>query len=99
MTRQVRPRPDPAAQLEPVDAGKHDVEDHEAGALALDQPASRVAVAGLERAEAVPLEIAEDHLADDRLVVHDEDGRGHPDIVGDISYRRMNSPRARLATL
>ena len=63
-----------------------------------DQATRGVAVAGLERAEAVPLEVAKHHLADDRLVVDDEDGRAHPDIVGDISYRSMNSPR-RLATL
>ena len=94
MTGSSERAPDPAAELEPVDAGEHDVEDHEAGALALDELAGRVAVAGLERAEAVPLEIAEHHLADDGLVVDDENGRAHPDIVGDISYKGMNSPRA-----
>jgi hypothetical protein len=44
--------------------------------LALDQPSCGVAVTGLERAVAVALEVADDDLADDRLVVDDEDG-GH----------------------
>ena len=65
---------DPAAELEPVRAGEHQVEDDEIEARALDQPRARVAVAGLERAVALTGEIADDDLAHDRLVVDDEDG-------------------------
>ena len=41
----------------------------------LDQLAGAVAVAGLERREPVPLQVADDHVADDRLVVDDEHRR------------------------
>jgi hypothetical protein len=45
-----------------------------------DQRASEVAVTGLERAVALALEVANDDLANDRLVVDDEN-RGHTSIV------------------
>ena len=91
--RQVGARPDPAAELEPVDPRQHDVEDHEPRALGLEQLPGGGAVAGLERAEAVALEVAQDDLADDRLVVNDEHGGAHRDIVRHIPYRGMNCRR------
>ena len=55
--------------------GQHHVEHDERRVGGLDQLAGAVAVAGLERREAVALQVADDHVADDRLVVDDEDGR------------------------
>ena len=74
--RQLGARADPAAELEPVRARKHHVEDDEVGRVALEQLARAVAVGGLERPVALPLEVADDDLADRRLVVDDENG-GH----------------------
>ena len=48
--------------------------------MLFDQRASEVAVTGLERAVALALEVANDDLANDRLVVDDEN-RGHTSFV------------------
>ena len=77
---QVRARPDPAAEREPVGAGQHHVEHDEVRRIALEQLARAVAVRRLERPVALALEVADDDLAHDRLVVDDEDGR-HVRIV------------------
>jgi hypothetical protein len=48
--------------------------------MLFDQRASEVAVTGLERLVALALEVANDDLANDRLVVDDEN-LGHAPIV------------------
>ena len=73
--REVRARADPAAELEPVRAREHHVEDDEVGLGALDRVAGGVAVARLERPVPFAGEVADDHLANDRLVVDHENGR------------------------
>ena len=62
-------------RAQPVGAGQHHVEHDEVGWTAFDQLARRVAVAGLERVEAVALEVASDDVAHDRLVVDDQHRR------------------------
>ena len=69
-------RADPAAQLEPVRPRQHHVEHDQVGSSRLDERARIVAVACLERRVPLALEVAHDDLADDRLVVDDENG-GH----------------------
>ena len=76
ITGSSRARADPAAELEAVRSGQHDVEHDEVGRLALDERAGVVAVVRLERRVPLALEVAHDDLAHDRLVVDDEDG-GH----------------------
>ena len=84
---ELRAPPDPAAELEPVRAGKHEVEDDERRARAFQELAGAVSVGGLERAVALPLEVAAHDLADDRLVVDDENG-GHVRIQAHRSLRK-----------
>jgi hypothetical protein len=73
--RQARARTDPPAQLEAVCPRKHEIEDDEVGRLALDQLAGAISVRGLERREAVALEVPDHDLADRRLVVDNENLR------------------------
>ena len=86
--RQRRARADGAAEREPVLAREHDVEDHEVELLFSEQLVGAVSVFGDERAMAVPLEVADDDVADDRVVVHDEDGRhvAHCASVGHFAW-------------
>ena len=74
--RKVAARADPAAQREPVGAGQHQVEHDELQVLGREKRAGGVAVPGLERVEALTLEVADEDVADEGLVVDDEDG-GH----------------------
>ena len=74
--RRVGASPDPATELEPVDPGKHHVEDDERGRFRLEDPLRLLAVAGLQRAVAVAAEVARDDVAHRRLVVDNENG-GH----------------------
>ena len=67
--RQRRARADGAAERDPVLAREHDVEDHEVELLFSEQLVGAVSVFGDERAMAVPLEVAHDDVADDRVVV------------------------------
>jgi hypothetical protein len=78
--RQARARPDPAAELEAVHAGKHQVEDDEVRRVVLEEPSRAVAVTRFERPIALSLQVADDHLAHDGFVVDDEDG-AHATIV------------------
>ena len=78
--RQARARADPAAELEPVRPGQHEVEHDEARRVALDELARPAPVGRLERLEALALQVADDDLADRRLVVDDEN-RGHARII------------------
>jgi hypothetical protein len=72
--RQVAPSSDPAAQLEPVDSRKHDVEHDERRRLALqDLPCAR-SVGRLGRAIPVTLEISHHDVSNDGFVVDDEHG-------------------------
>ena len=82
--------PDPAAQLEAVRSGEHHVEHDEVGRASSERVACGVAVAGLERAVPLALEIADDDLAHDRLIVDDEHGlhlRSVPRMARDGSPR------------
>ncbi len=73
--RDLGSRPDPAAQLQAVDARQHHVEHHQLGLGALDQVAGGDAVAGLEGAVPLAAQVGGDDLAHDRLVVDDQDSR------------------------
>ena len=66
-----------------VRARKHHVEDDEIRAVALEQLTGTVAVCGFECLVALPIEVADDDLADRRLVVDDENG-GHVTDVPQI---------------
>jgi hypothetical protein len=74
-------RPDPAAELEPIDPGKHHVEHDQRRWFALEQTLSLIAARRFDGSEAVALEVPHDHVAHDRLVVNHEHvgsgGGGH----------------------
>ena len=61
--------------------GEHQVEHDQARRLALEQVARRLAVARLQRPVPLLLQVADDDVANDRLVVDDENG-AHRLIVG-----------------
>jgi hypothetical protein len=82
--RQLGPAPNPPAELEPVGPREHDVEDDEARGAGLDQLARVVSVRRLERGESIAPEIPHDDVANDWLVVDDED-RAHGPIVASTS--------------
>src|SRR5262249_52272419 len=65
---------DPAAERQAVGARQHQVEDDEARPLPLQQVASGVPVAGLERRGAFAAQVLDDGLPDRRLVVDDQNG-------------------------
>src|SRR4029078_7258166 len=68
--------PEAAADLEPVDLRKHDVEHDEVDRLLREPAQSLVAVAGLDDAIGVPLERVREGCLDRILVVDEENGRG-----------------------
>ena len=70
--RQLRAVADPAAQRQPVGSGQHQVEHDQARRLALEQVACRLAVTRLQCAVPLLLQVADDHVANDGLVVDDE---------------------------
>ena len=70
-------RADLAAEVETVAAGKHQVENDQAGRVLQQSRSRRREVRRFHGLVAVALEVAHDHLTHDRLVVDDEDG-GHP---------------------
>src|SRR5262245_7225843 len=78
MIRQLRPVADPAAEREPVGAGQHQVENDETGPLALQELARGVPVSGLERRVTLTAQVLDDHMADRRLSVDDQDSLHSP---------------------
>ncbi len=70
--------------LQPVEAAalQPDVEDDELRAALLDRLQRLVGIAGDARAVAVVLQEARHHLADVRLVIDDQDVRGHRSLLG-----------------
>ena len=84
--RQIGPRPDPAAELEPVDPGQHHVEDDQRRGIAVEQELGLVAACRLQGAEAVAPQVADNHVAHDRFVV-DNQNRRHLPIVGRRIFR------------
>jgi hypothetical protein len=64
------------ADLEPVEAGKHDVEHDEVDVVLLELPERLFAVARLDDRVAVPLERIRQKRLDRLLVVDEQDGRG-----------------------
>jgi hypothetical protein len=84
--------PDTAEHLEPVESRKHQVEQHEVGAVILEDRERGLAVLGAEHAEPVLLEITAEHLADDRFVVRDQDERlGHVSILNERCCRFLTA--------
>ncbi len=67
--------PDTAEHLEPVESRKHQVEQHEVGAVIFENRERGLAVLDAAHAEPVLLEVAAEYLADDRFVVRDKDER------------------------
>ena len=59
-------------RAEPVRSRQHQVEHDQARRLALEEVARRLAVAGLQRPVSLLLQVADDDVANDRLVVDDE---------------------------
>lgn len=66
---------DAAEHLEPVESREHQVEQYEVGAAILEDLECCLAVLDTAHAEPVLLEVAAEHLADDRFVVRDQDER------------------------
>ena len=77
MTGRSRVGSDPAAQLQAIDARQHQIEHYQARRALLEQVAGLQAIARLEGLVALPLEIADDDLANGRLIIDDEDGGAH----------------------
>jgi hypothetical protein len=80
-------RPQPPHHLQPVEAGEHQVEDHEVRPAVARQLERVRPVGGDARLVAGALEVAREHLGDRRLVVDDEQRPAlvaiglHPPIV------------------
>ena len=91
---QLRARTDPAAELEPVGAGQHHVKHDEARPLPLQQAHARASPSPASSvAKALAPQVLDDHLADSRLVVDDQN-RLHPPILPASPYKTLKSDRA-----
>ena len=80
--RHVRLGSDELADLDAVDAGEHEVQQHQIGALAVERGQCGGAVCGERRLEAVVAQDDADHLGQRLVVVHHQDlGLAHPDLL------------------
>jgi hypothetical protein len=70
-------RTDPAHDRQAVDAREHEIEDDEVRLGRFDDGPRPAAVLGLERLEALALEVADDHVPGRRVVVDDQHGLRH----------------------
>ena len=86
---------DRAAQLEPVDAGQHDVDQHDVGALALERLDGGFARRHALDGPALVLEGELHRLADPFVVLHGQDSRAHTGTMmpGFSPFVRSPSPR------
>ncbi len=95
--------PHPAADLEPVHGGEHQVQDDEVGPVRREPCQRGGTVAGLLDGVTGAVQIADDDLGDGRVVVHDEDpaarplrdGRRMPGGRGDLHGLHCGTPAPR----
>lgn len=88
---QVRVMPQGARHRETVQAGQHDVQQDQVGAV-LAQLVERLWPAlGLQHAEAVQFQVAANDIAQGGFIINDQDGlcSCHPLIVRDLDYSRI----------
>jgi hypothetical protein len=72
----------PAAEIEPVGVGQHEIEDHRVEALTLQQRLALSRRAGCRQTKARPAEIVGDHPGEAAVVVDHQDALGHEPSIG-----------------